>query len=296
MPGRYRGRVAGVAAMALCVVALEAPSASGQALTSLFDGVTLADWRQEGIDASAASGVLTVSGGPGWVRHERVFANFRLTMDVRVIGRGARGGVYVRSWPTFDQDTNVPTNAYRVDLTNDPQGARSPDEVSPWQRVDIVCNGQVLTVRINDREVLTRNDVANPQGFVALTVQGGVAEFRRLEVNQLSRQRREPGLLLPGGVSVPGGAVQLPRPLKELKPQYTADAMRAKISGRVVVEAVVLPDGTVGYVNVAQSLDPHHGLDQEAIKAVKMWRFEPGTRDGTAVPVLVSIELTFSLR
>jgi protein TonB len=84
--------------------------------------------------------------------------------------------------------------------------------------------------------------------------------------------------------------------MKELKPQYTADAMRAKISGGVMLDAEVLPDGTVGAVHVAQSLDPHHGLDQEAIKAVKFLRFEPGTRDGSPVPVLVSIEMTFSLR
>jgi TonB family protein len=292
MQGDSKGRVAGLAAMLLYVVALGAAPASGQAVTPLFDGVTLADWRMEGIDASAAAGVLTVSGGPGWVRHERVFANFRLTMDVRVIGRGARGGVYVRSWPTFDNDTNVPTNAYKVDLTNDPQGARSPDEVSPWQRVDIVCNGQKLTVRINDREVLTYYDLPNPQGFVALTVQGGVAEFRRLEISRLPRQSPQP----PPGVSLPGGAVQPPRPVRNPKPQYTADAMRAKISGGATLDAVVLPDGTVGTVAVVQSLDPKHGLDQEAVKAVKQWRFEPGTLDGTPVPVLVSIEMTFSLR
>jgi len=213
-------------------------------------------------------------------------------MDVRVIGRGARGGVYIRSWPTFDKDTEVPTNAYRVDVGNDPVAARSLDEVSPWQRVDIVCSGRTLTVRINDREVLTRNDLENPQGFVALTVQGGVAEFRRLEISRLQRRPPQP----PPGVSLPGGAVQLPRAVKEPKPQYTADAMRARISGGVMLDAVVLPDGTVGNVDVVQSLDPQHGLDQEALKAVRQWRFEPGTRDGTPIPVLVSIEMTFSLR
>jgi TonB family protein len=59
---------------------------------------------------------------------------------------------------------------------------------------------------------------------------------------------------------------------------------------------VVLPDGTIGNVDVVQSLDPQHGLDDNAVEAVMQWRFEPGARDGTPVPVLVSIELTFSLR
>lgn len=99
-----------------------------------------------------------------------------------------------------------------------------------------------------------------------------------------------------GGAYRPGNGVQLPRILREVKPQYTADAMRAKVQGVVELEAVVLPDGSVGEIRVVHSLDPVFGLDQEAIKAVKQWRFAPGTRLGQPVAVLVGIELTFTLR
>jgi protein TonB len=99
-----------------------------------------------------------------------------------------------------------------------------------------------------------------------------------------------------GGVFQPGSGVVTPIPIKEIKPQYTADAMRAKVQGIVVVQCVVLPDGTVGAVEVVKSLDPTFGLDQEAVKAAKQWRFKPGTRFGEPVAVLVSIELTFTLR
>jgi protein TonB len=90
--------------------------------------------------------------------------------------------------------------------------------------------------------------------------------------------------------------VQLPRPIREVKPQYTADAMRAKVQGVVLLECVVLPDGTVGKVEVIRSLDSTFGLDQEAIKAARQWRFAPGTRFGEPVAVLVTIELQFTLR
>ena len=72
--------------------------------------------------------------------------------------------------------------------------------------------------------------------------------------------------------------------------------MRAKIQGTVLIECVVNTNGEVTDVKIINSLDPTFGLDQEAIKAAKQWRFSPGTRLGEPVPVVVSIELRFTLR
>ncbi|MCC7125506.1 MAG: energy transducer TonB [Acidobacteria bacterium] len=99
-----------------------------------------------------------------------------------------------------------------------------------------------------------------------------------------------------GGAYRPGAGITVPRVLQEARPNYTADAMRAKIQGSVYLECIVMPDGTVGDVRVTKSLDPIFGLDQEAIKAAKRWRFTPGMRQGEPVPVLITIELTFTLR
>jgi protein TonB len=99
-----------------------------------------------------------------------------------------------------------------------------------------------------------------------------------------------------GGVYRPGNGVTLPRVLHEERPQYTSDAMRAKVQGTVLLECVVRPDGSVGDVQVVRSLDPTFGLDQQAVAAARKWRFAPGTRLGEAVPVLITIELTFTLR
>ncbi|MBI2189866.1 MAG: TonB family protein [Acidobacteria bacterium] len=99
-----------------------------------------------------------------------------------------------------------------------------------------------------------------------------------------------------GGVYRPGSGVINPRVIREVKPQYTADAMRAKVQGTVLIECVVLPDGSVGRIDVVKSLDPTLGLDAEAVKAARQWRFVPGTRFGEPVAVIVTIELTFTLR
>jgi TonB family protein len=99
-----------------------------------------------------------------------------------------------------------------------------------------------------------------------------------------------------GGAYRPGAGITLPEVLKEVKPAYTAEAMRAKVQGVVWLECIVLPDGTVGDVKITKSLDPVFGLDQEAIKAARQWRFKPGMRQGDPVPVIITIELTFTLR
>ncbi len=99
-----------------------------------------------------------------------------------------------------------------------------------------------------------------------------------------------------GGAYRPGNGVETPRLLREVKPQYTAQAMRAKIQGEVLLECIVQPTGEVGNIRIVRSLDSAFGLDQEAIKAARQWRFAPGTRQGQPVAVLVTIAIAFTLR
>jgi outer membrane biosynthesis protein TonB len=56
------------------------------------------------------------------------------------------------------------------------------------------------------------------------------------------------------GVHLPGAGVTAPKALSRGGPTYTAEARRAKIQGVVVVACVVQADGTVGAVQVRQSL------------------------------------------
>jgi TonB family protein len=98
------------------------------------------------------------------------------------------------------------------------------------------------------------------------------------------------------GVTPGGPGMTMPTVIERVAPRYTAEAMRARVEGVVRLECVVLPDGSVGDVRVTRSLDQRFGLDQEAIVAAKRWRFRAGRLNGQPVPVVVSIELTFSVR
>ena len=99
-----------------------------------------------------------------------------------------------------------------------------------------------------------------------------------------------------GGVYNIGNGVTSPIVIYEPKPKYTADAMRAKVQGIVEMSAVVLPDGTVTDVQVTRSLDQSFGLDEEAKRTARLWRFRPGTLKGQPVAVRIRLELTFNLR
>ena len=93
-----------------------------------------------------------------------------------------------------------------------------------------------------------------------------------------------------------GPGVTTPIVIQQVKPQYTAEAMRAKVQGSVWLDCVVMSDGSVGNVRVKRSLDALFGLDQEAITAARQWRFKPGIANGKPVAVAITIELTFTLR
>jgi TonB family protein len=80
------------------------------------------------------------------------------------------------------------------------------------------------------------------------------------------------------------------------QPNYTRDAMDHHIAGRAVVQALVGVDGVVENVRLLKSLDPKFGLDQEAVKCARTWTFNPATKNGVAVRMAVTIELSFTLK
>ena len=97
-----------------------------------------------------------------------------------------------------------------------------------------------------------------------------------------------------GGPYRPGSGIEPPTLLKEVKPDYTEEARRRGVEGDVVMEIVVRRDGSVGEVRVLQGLG--HGLDERAAAAVRRWRFNPATRRGAPVDVLVEVAMEFKLR
>jgi TonB family protein len=70
-------------------------------------------------------------------------------------------------------------------------------------------------------------------------------------------------------------------------------AFLARIQGIVIVEAVIDRQGNVTEARILKPLPM--GLDQEALRAIRLWKFKPGTLNGQPVPVYYNLTVNFRL-
>jgi protein TonB len=97
-----------------------------------------------------------------------------------------------------------------------------------------------------------------------------------------------------GGAFNVGGGLISPVLISQVPPEYSEEARKARYQGTVVLNTIVMPDGSVKVVQVKHSLGL--GLDEKAIAAVLQWKFRPGRMNGIAVPVTLWVEVNFNLR
>ena len=87
----------------------------------------------------------------------------------------------------------------------------------------------------------------------------------------------------------------MPQILRQTIPSYTDDAIKAKVQGIVILQAVIRKSGRVDSFKVLRGLG--YGLAEKAIQEISSnWRFRPGTLQGKPVDVLATIEVQFNLR
>jgi protein TonB len=78
------------------------------------------------------------------------------------------------------------------------------------------------------------------------------------------------------------------------EPPYTDEARKAKLQGNVTLRVLIGADGRAARIQLVQGLGL--GLDEQALQAVRSWRFAPA-RDARRqpVPTWVTIETRFQL-
>lgn len=88
-----------------------------------------------------------------------------------------------------------------------------------------------------------------------------------------------------------GGSIVYPKILYKVKASYTEEARKNKVLGSVVLNVVFRSDGTLGRIRLLSGLG--NGLDEEAIRAVKLIRFLPATRNGLPVDIAGNVTFDF---
>ena len=87
-----------------------------------------------------------------------------------------------------------------------------------------------------------------------------------------------------------GGGMRPPTKIHHVSPEYPAEARTAGLSGVVILEATIDPEGAVSDVQILRSVN---GLDEAAMAAVRQWRYTPTLLNGEPVPVLMTVTVNF---
>jgi TonB family protein len=304
----HRGPFTLLRAIVLASAMFSCPS---EALAQTPAPEALDEWQisRERSRITAADGVIRAEGGPrGWARTRRGVTDLILHLEFRVKTPEAAGAILLRAWT--DRTNTFARTGYRValragntdkeslgqisGLSRQVQPTQSVVRVAPpalaeWQRLEVKCEGDAIEVRLNGQRVHAAIGAEPNAGQVGLEIEEGVLEVRNVSMTPIIPE-------LPSGTipltDLPEHAVK-PRLRREVRPRYTGDALSRRIEGKVELVGVITTAGRLDSVRVVRSLQPD--LDAEAIAAVRQWRFDPASIDGTPVPVTATFIMSFAI-
>ena len=178
---------------------------------ALFNGKNLDGWVIENDGQfSVEDGVIKLNKGAGWLRSAEPFADFKMTMEFRFMEKEANSGIFVRTGATSKDDENGwPDNGYQIQCIDMiehqyplahliPYGApefQSESDiealksvfksVGDWQTFEITCQGETMEIKLNGAVITTATSIKNLSGHIGIQGEGGLLEFRKIDVSLL---------------------------------------------------------------------------------------------------------------
>jgi TonB family protein len=181
-----------------------------------------------------------------------------------------------------------------------------------WTALMHERQGQVEPAEAAYKSALAAEGSDSMETFETLTLYGrflaehgrdSEAALMKTRANAIGSGRREPlastkGAPMPklapiAGVYRVGGSVSAPTIVSKTDPPYSEEARVAKYSATVVLQLVVGVDGSAQDIKVVRAAG--FGLDDCAVSTLAQWRFNPGQKDGSAVPVFATVQINFRL-
>jgi TonB family protein len=120
-----------------------------------------------------------------------------------------------------------------------------------------------------------------------------VAETQARQAKEKEVKDRATSEIASGDIYHVGGDVTPPTLIYSVDAEFSQEARQQKIHGVCVVSLIVDPQGLPEQVRVVKRLG--HGLDEQAIAAVRQYRFKPSMYQGKPVPVEVTIQVNFHI-
>ena len=180
--------------------------------TDLFNGKNLDGWVIEnGGQFSVKKGVLKVNKGTGWLRSEKKYSDFKMTMEFRFMEKDANSGIYVRIPSNKTGEKNgYPASYYQIQCKDDSTTIEShlghmlSAEVPPfdfvssyenvvkaykpakeWHTYEITCDKGTIIVKLNGEIITIAMNVQTPEGYVGIQGEFGALEFRKITLENL---------------------------------------------------------------------------------------------------------------
>jgi len=132
---------------------------------------------------------------------------------------------------------------------------------------------------------------AQAKGNIGRLSPSGAPDTLETKQNQapppvISEKGSVPTVVLPNGIHAP-------REIYSAEPEYSEQARKAMLTGTVLLSMFVDAAGQPRDLKVLTPIGS--GLDEKAVDAIKKWKFEPATKDGTPVAVQLMVQVNFRL-
>jgi hypothetical protein len=135
---------------------------------ALFNGKDLSGWEATGVNQwTVVNGILTSAKPGSNLRTSKTFTDFKLHVEFRVPPKG-NSGIYLRGRHEVqvEDSKGMPLDSHHEGgvygfLTPNEDAARAPGE---WQSYDITLVGRLVTIVLNGRTVISRQEIPGITG------------------------------------------------------------------------------------------------------------------------------------
>ena len=170
------------------------------------------------------------------------------------------------------------------------------------ERMAWVISGplEITSSEMNVRELLDTEITLNFNQTVVLGFpMNGTSYFLEVRINNKKEARNFSGVKdkykeYTEMVKTDMDFLQPPNPVREVRPVYPKKCKEKNIEGAVILQVGIDAEGNV--INVELLKGAHKNLDQAAVEALRLWKYQPVKKDGEPVPVTFTVTVDFKLR